>query len=712
MIKITQLKLTRHLPILAFCIAACPSAKANNFDTSSTLFGQNGLNTIPNARMSEQGTLQFGASTLDPYLNAWLGLQLTPSLNLTLRQSAEISHIGKDSEDLYPGLDLKLRFLKENRTRPELSIGLQSALGHKKMAGEYIALSKRYKSFDFTAGLGWGRFGTAKHFENPLGKINSHFNKDRQISGDMPNEPVNWFTGEHIGLFAGIEYFTPLKGLSLKAEYGADRYSSETTLTDYKAPAPWAIGFNYAASNWADIAIAMQGTDKLMARISFQNALSHMRQKDEKAKPVTPFRPYRTGLALPQEMELAAHKGDIELYNLAIHNQAAHGFLNLKPPSSTPYQLAAASTAIANHAGDEIEQIGITPKVLGLTGSTISISRRDLEMLRARRIGSPQEVWHNTDFSNNTENITSRPISQPKVPAFNFPSPEITLENKLSLSEEDSAALYRTSLIIEQKINARQPQNAPFFFGLLDFAGALRINLKDNLARINKYRPQSPFPIRSNEADFAKRTFGLEQSYLAYTQTLRPDLHVSLIGGYLEEMYAGTSAELLYRPFAKPWAIGIETTYALKRSPDSALNLALSGDATKSTFLKGWYTLNDTGATISTKIGRYLDTDFGAELALEKEFLNGAKMRAFANISDQADYDLFGGTTHSYTGLELKLPLGGYKTFPQNTNIELIAAPIGRNKAQSLNHPMPLYELTEGLTKQHISKYWHEIARP
>ena len=145
---------------LTLCLYwSSPGHAQSSAPLSTTLYGPLGLNAIPSARMDEQGTIRTGISTLDPYVHSWLNLQIAKPLSVTLRQSAEISNINDDADRLYPGADFKLRLLTETARRPELSLGAQSAIGHKRMAGEYIAASKRYKNFDFTAGLGWGRLG-------------------------------------------------------------------------------------------------------------------------------------------------------------------------------------------------------------------------------------------------------------------------------------------------------------------------------------------------------------------------------------------------------------------------------------------------------------------------------------------------------------------------------------------------------------------------
>ena len=237
--KLTLLAAT----VLCAALFAGKTARATTPQRHSpALTGFLGLNTVPSARMDKVGTVRMGASTLDPYMHGYIGIQIAEPLHINVRQTAEVSNLTENPKALYPGVDLKLRLIKETATRPEISLGLQAAFGHKRMAGEYIALSKRYNNFDFTTGLGWGRFGSAGHLNNPFKSLSSHFEHDRNPDSDLPNTPNDWFTGDKIGIFAGVEYFLPYDGLSLKLDYGADRYTAEKSNFNYKAPAPWGIG--------------------------------------------------------------------------------------------------------------------------------------------------------------------------------------------------------------------------------------------------------------------------------------------------------------------------------------------------------------------------------------------------------------------------------------------------------------------------------------
>jgi len=665
---------------------------------SSNLYGALGLNTVPNARMDKVGTVRAQISHLDPYLHGFLGFQIAEPLYIGIRQSAEGSSFSEDFDRLYPGIDAKVRLVKENAHTPQIALGVQSGLGHKRQAGEYIALSKRYKNFDITGGIGWGRFAGAAHIDNPLKALGSHFDKDRSADGESPNKPQNWFTGQDIGFFAGIEYFTPLNGLSIKADFGGDTYEAEKTAFNFKPAAPWSLGVNYKPWEFVDLGLAAQGTDKIMARLSFQGNIENWRHQSANSIISVPAAPYRTETAMPGAMQIDAQKDKIELANIAIDKNTASATIAYNPHHSAPDQFGKAAIHIANNAGPSIEQINIQPTTYNLRGPTINLNRRSLERAFAHNNGSTDEIWHAAEFKHDFKGLQK--LREYPDSFFGIKNLSFTLDNQISLSEEDTSLLRRSSLI--GRITK------PDIFKYLTAGFGLRLNLSDNLGKLDRTRPRAGFPIKSDVADFADRFFALDTAYTALTHTIAPNLHASAISGYVSENFAGLGSEILYRPFDKRYAIGGEVWAVQKRDPFTFANLGTRDGTLLTAHVNGWYDIPNADMTLGVKAGRYLAKDFGASASLTKTFKNGTSLEGYVSISDKADFDPFGGTTHADHGLRLSIPLGGYKYTP-NTNVRVTAAPFGRDIGQFVNNPLPLYNATNKFSLSHITKHWNEL---
>jgi hypothetical protein len=522
------------------------------------------------------------------------------------------------------------------------------------------------------------------------------------MTAHSPNKPGDWFTGQDTGFFGGVEYFTPIDGLSLKFDYSSFRYDAETQGTDFDAPEPWSVGLNYKPKPWIDLGIAAQGTEKIMARISFQGLMQNWRKQNAQEKNRTPLRAFRTDLSLPGKMETDAIGDDIYLFDAASIASKSEATLLLKDNISSPHQLRDAAIHMANNAGQNVEQIVIKPMRLGLRGPSIKLMRSDLEAALARKTGSAEEIWQHTEFDANEETPGMFDLKRPSQYGYGLNDFYFTFDNRLSLSEEDSGTLYRSALLIKHQ--------APDFFGLIDNFATLRVNLKNNLTGLHKVRPIPFPPVRGDVELFAQRVLTIENLFSAYTHSFKPDLHLSLMGGYLEEMYAGAGGEILYRPFESRFSFGAESWLALKRNPLAPFNAGLTGDYILTGHLNGWYELPEWDAALHATVGRYLAGDTGASLGLQKEFNNGAKLESYITVTNKSDDDIFGGKTNVMNGVRLTMPLGGFKHMPRNAQARLNVEPMGRENGQRLENPLPLYELTQPFTLKHMQDHWDDVT--
>ena len=662
------------LGCLSFSICEPVRSQSDFTNHSAAISGFLGLNTIPSARLSKAGTIRGGVSALDPFVNGFIGVQIATPLYVQFRQTSETSGIFNDADKLLPGVDLKLRLIKEGPHHPAMALGIQSALGHRRMAGEYLALSKRYKNWDLTAGIGWGRYGTANHFNNPLGIFGSHFDQNRDLIGEDPNTPSDWFTGEHIGLFGGVEYFLPYDGLSLKFDYGSDRYSSETRLSDYKAPSPWGVGLAYNYKEWAHAALGIQGADKIMGRLSFS------------ASPAKwPFQNYQP-----------SDTGAQYIRNTAVTSGRLHSDLHLPNHANAPDFIGLAARHALSEDNQDFNEIALTLKSQNLTGPTIHLSKSDIEHAVYNNDRSPNEIWQNTNIRTDAENSNL-------LPKQNTPYLDVIigLENELSLSEEDSGTLYRTSALVGVESTST-----------LGFMGAayLRINLLDNLDNLNTLRPQALLPVRSDIDQFADNALNANRLFGAYTQSITPEIHASLSAGYLEEFYAGFGGELLYRPINSRFALGVELWQALRRDPNTSLAVGLNGQQVTTGHANIWYDIPHHDVTAKLSVGRFLAGDAGLSFSLEKEFLNGALLKGQISLSNASDPDIFGNTTHAYHSIGLTLPLGSIPYIPNGSYVKTQLSPLGRDIAQRINKPIDLFKITEPFTSDHIAKHWQKIT--
>ncbi len=697
---------------LPLCLAAFIMAMAAHAAADSaapytpSLLSARGLNIIPTARMAEAGDVGFSVSYLKPYTHYLAHAQIAAPLSISLRQSAYTSGALARADVLYPGVDIRLRLAREKRFTPDVTLGLQAAFGHERMAGEYLVFTKNIRDFDLTGGMAWGRSGSAGHTGNPLRLLHKRFTGSRaQQDGDDANTPARWFTGRNIGFFAGLEYHTPLDGLSLKADWSADRHVSEQKQYGIAAPAPWSIGASYAPVSWASVGGALVGGKLLTGRLSVQSNPGLWHGRSARVTDMPPVRAPRTAKGFPSEIEKAARQQNITLQGTRLDQSIIQTNLALSPHLSTPRQIGRAAIAATNHGGAAPEIISITPALYGLEGRPVTIMRQDIERAHTRHDRSPQEIWHNAGFS--SPDTPDKKTPQQKQVGwaqggslrqnnrFRF-----ILETLTGLTQSDSGLLYRQSALLSHHMQVTRH---------IHIGNELRLNLAHNLDRPGYIRPSSSRPVRSDTGAFADRHMSLNRSYIGYLTSLSPALHLSLTGGLLEEHYAGTGTEILYRPPDSNIAIGATLHYAVKRAPDDVYYTGAQSYRVLSGHVNGWYEIPDTHLTINGSIGRYLGRDFGGSLGISRAFDNGATLAASITATNRRDYDLLGNRTGLHSQLSLTLPFGNMRFTPPGSEIRLHATQIGRDSGQALDAPLPLYDATEGLSARHLIRHWKEI---
>lgn len=650
--------------------------------------GSIGLNTVPSARMDEAGAARIGISHSDPYNHAFLGMQIAKPLYINLRQSMLVSSAGEKPRRVYPGMDIKLRLAEEDRYMPEIAFGMDSAIGHKRHSSEYFALSKRIYDFDFTGGIAWGRLGSAGQIRNPLARLSSHFNQDRDYTNENAAGPHEWFTGKDIGFFAGVEYFTPIEGFSLKADVGSDRYPGEVVTSDYKKPAAWSLGFNYSPKDWIDFGASVIGGDKVMARLTFQNGLFGFPGKSYKDDDGRVIK--AADKSDRDKAKKEAIKAGIAMGKVRADKTDISGVVHLNDYQPVAMQIGRAARHMAANAGPEISTITVIPVRTNVRGKAITFSRRDLESAIVQRRGSPEEIWQDATFHDDFRSISEDPAPR-KYKIF----PEIGF----SFGEEDTSHLHRVSIVGEETKRHK--------WGFVT-GNAVRLNIEDRLYQIDKIRAPAADPVRSDVSHFARNIVTLDRSFASWMTTIRPDFHLALTAGYLEEMYAGAGGEVLYRPFESPFAVGVEMWRAHKRNPDSVMAMDVESEANYTGHLNLFYEVPDSDVTLFAKAGKYLGGDVGATAGLETKF-GSVKVKGYVTATNERDRDAFGKDTSYFGGIQLSMPLGNIPYVPEGSEARMKFEPMGRDAGQVLEKPVSLYETTEPMSYRHLGRNWQEV---
>ncbi len=263
-----------------------------NDEAGSNSFGATGLVAMPSARFAPAGIVEFGFVAESPYRRIYLRLNPFDWLEVVYRRD-EVTNVLPDGTVLplsqgsffrhlfsgmgHPSLadrsfDVKIRLWEEGRIRPAFAVGLQDVFGRAAFGGEYFAVSKRIGDLDFTAGLGFGYLGSRRHFGNPFALFSNRYKRRDPDPAAGSLNFDSYFRGRDVALFGGVEWFTPIKGLSLLAEYSGHDPAREPfglgAQRNERLPLDFAL--RYRPIPWIDLGIGLIGGRYVTARASLR----------------------------------------------------------------------------------------------------------------------------------------------------------------------------------------------------------------------------------------------------------------------------------------------------------------------------------------------------------------------------------------------------------------------------------------------------------
>lgn len=289
-------------------------------------YGSVGMIDMPTARMARDGELSAGASFFQNTQHYNFNFQILPWLETSFRYSG-LQHFDPAYSVYYDrSFAVRARLWDESAMVPAFAIGINDLIGTGIYSGEYLVASKRFRDFDASLGIGWGRIGSTALFRNPLANISSSLRNRVQFPDITPGATSfnTLFHGTSSGLFGGIVWHTPIQNLSLIAEYSSDTYAIE------------ALRGNFRSRNQMNYGASYQVADNVAVGLNWLYGRSIGGNVSIQLNPAKPAYPAKLGTAPPQvtlrsaderqqALELMMHqrKGTVPPSRRASENRAA-----------------------------------------------------------------------------------------------------------------------------------------------------------------------------------------------------------------------------------------------------------------------------------------------------------------------------------------------------------------------------------------------------
>lgn len=686
------------LALLALSICNVLHAQEGPAPTASD-WGGIGLLQTPTARMADEGELSFTASHTSPYSRYTMTLQPLPWVEGSFRyisvanrryglESLSGSQNYKDKS-----IDFKIRLLRESRWMPEVAAGVRDIGGTGLFSSEYLVANKRWGPVDASLGLATGYIGNRGDFGNPLRHVDDRFaTRPGHDSGTGSVNTSSMFRGP-VGMFGGLAYQTPWKPLQLKLEYDGNDYKHEPQQNHQRQRSPINVAATYMPQRNVQLSLGWERGDEAVFGISIHGNLGRARPtpKPLDPAPIITVRAHlpSNGAAAPSQAQEAARNWPAIAGQLNENAGLRVSRISRKGPELIvtgeqqryiePAQgLGRTARILDASAPAGIEWITVRNTRLGMPVIETSF-KRDVfsayldnratlsQLARTIELAAPSNEYRHTVYA---------------APQRRF-NGEFNIGYRQSLGGPDGFVLFQLSGLYTADLYLA---DNTWLHGMLSY------NAYNNYDKFRYDAPSRLPRVRTHIRQYlTTEDLTVPNLQLTTTAQLGRDWYGMAYAGFLETMYAGVGAEVLYRPFNQPWALGWDLNLVRQRDFDQRFSLrdyrVTTGHAS---LYYTWGTQQKMVCVLNA--GRYLAKDWGATLSVARMFDNGVGMGAYATKTNVSSEDFGEGSFDK--GIFVSVPFD--LMLPRSTRLRanLNWNPLYRDGGARLSRTYSLYQIT------------------
>ena len=659
-------------------------------------YGVPGLIDLPSAEALPDGQFTIGVSNFAGQTRTNFTFQFSPRISASFRYIG-IQDWDSNGFNTYRDRNFDLRFhlLKENDYVPAVTVGLQDLAGTGIYASEYIVATKNFDrpfslpgKLKVSAGLGWGRLGSLGDIGCPFGCNRDRFDPD-DTGGELSTS--SWFRGP-ASPFAGVEWQATDR-LGFKAEYSTDNYSAETSRGVFDRKSRLNFGAEYQVSKRFRI-----GGYYLYGSEFGVNAQLQLNP----TQPPTPFtvagprpiidRPSRAADPTAYDPSWAASKDapmilldamapDLEedgvrLESISVSANRAEVRVSSISFDNQAIVVGRTARTMARRLPASVDTFDIVLVNNGLSMSKVTVARRDLETLEFLPDASEALLARSTIVD-----------ASPSAPAGAAVSPTIYPRFSWSFGPYVRPSYFDPDQPVRAEMGASLEGRYRFAPGWM-VGGDLRYRLVGNIEDSKRVSDSDLPRVRTDAILYARQGDGVTVENLYVSRQWKPsaDTFARVTAGYLEQMYGGVSAEVLWKPTASNLALGIEANYARKRDFDQLsgfqdYDVATGHASAYYDFGRGYYGQVDAG--------RYLAGDYGATFTVARTFANGWRVGGFFTLTDVSSSEFGEGSFDK--GINLTIPASWFLGRPSRRTISTTLRPLQRDGGARLSVPGRLY---------------------
>ncbi|MDB9996297.1 YjbH domain-containing protein [Gammaproteobacteria bacterium] len=670
-------------------------------------YGTLGLIQNPNARFLDEGSLGFSWSHNDPYLRgsliaypfSWLEVSYQyADINNRLYSQVEKFSGSQSLKD--KSFDTKIRLIKESQLLPQIAVGLRDLAGTGLFSSEYIVASKSLsKNLDLTMGIGWGGL-SGQLIKNPLLEISDRFATRGSVGGLGGEFNADDYFSGIAGYFFGVEYSVPkFKGIRIKLEYDGTNYELEN---NEPKPPESNLNFGIVFPQSKSLSYKLNFTRGNTLNFGFSYKLNLGKKNAQ-----TTSKEKQSQIRNSNAIKIVTSRSDDNLYKGSLKYLSdekiflQHASINDNELevifAQTKYRNPVIASGRALNILDQIAPNNITSfKVTEINGGvglySLAVNRNTF--VRGRKLFLPPNPDRDISvepflLNNNNKNYKFNPEAKYPV-LFHTIGPDIRSQigGPDGFFFGDLKLKSRSELLINRG---------------LSIVSEISYGLYDNMDDL-KLASDSVLPhVRTDIVKYLKqsRNLSIQRMQLNKFGQISPSIFYKFSAGILEYMFNGYGSEVLFKPFDKNYAIGVEAWKVHQRNYDQMFGMR--DYQTTTGHISLYYHEPITNIIFKMKGGKFLAQDSGISFEFTREFYSGFRLSAFITRTDISKEEFGEGSFDK--GFSFYIPLEIFSNSYNGRNFGWGLKPITRDGGAALSHGYNLWGVAHKSNKHKFNRH-------
>ena len=669
--------------VLIFLSSLSVSFASDGPFTSPSNWGTTGLMEIPTARIIKENSFRLGISQIKPYRYYYGTISPYKGLEIGGRITEVIGVPGFEPGSPYgnykdKAFDFKYQFIPEGKYFPAMAVGISDPHGTRLYSSQYLVASKQIYPFDFTLGLGNGRFGI-----RPLPALGD------KIEIEILSDTRGWLTESQF--FWGVQ-FAPSEKYALMVEYSPILYHKMTNDPAHSkyfnepVPSNYNFGFRWKPYKWTEIDISYQRGNQVGLNFSMPFDIGNP------MIPIydQPFKPVFSEEIILTESKLYLALTSSGFSNIGIESKDGRLVIDLEN-NKYFYNMRALGvvlSAIAPIVPENIQDIIIIFKENSVPMFSFRTNRQDLTGFYEGSL-TPNEFLYLSGFDTSVSNVPDN-VKRAKGGGL-----VLGYKPQFQLYLNDPSGFWKGKIGVSGWASYSLWKSASLVAGVALYPF---VNIKTSNEPLS-------IPVRTDFPDYLRKKLIFERLIFNQVNRFPGNIFTMFSAGILEAQYSGVDAEMATYLFDGKLMFGLGGSAVKKRDPDNPLLLKKNEvkDLYTTSFINTRINFPMKDVSLDIKYGRFLAGDVGARFTISK-FIKGVTLSAWYSFTDTSVFKDNINRGYNDKGIAVTIPMRLFTGSDTRAVYGQAVSPWTRDQAQDIEHFTTLFDFIGRNTKIFLEK--------